>query len=540
MRRLVGCGVAMGVLGAAPGGAGAQLLVHESVDGLMAPAPPSPVVLRESPAVVLGPFVSRQINTDPATGFDLVNDAANESSIARSLTDPDAFIVGWRQFDSVFSNFRESGYAYTRDGGATWSGGLVLNDGTFGSDPVLVAGPDGEFYYNVLDGSLSTQIYRTFDNAASWDGPFPAGGGDKQWMAIDATDGPNRGTLYQYWSSAANVSVDGGETWSASSSCTRWGTMTVGPDGRCYAGGRSIVGVGVNAADPLGPPSITNLDPLPYSNPIAFSGIINPAGIEGQNNVAVNTAPGPHYNEVYALQSARQSTQPPSDAQDSTDVYFAYSTDLGDTFSDAVRVSDAEPGTSWQWFATVAVAPNGRIDAVWNDTRDDPGSDPVFNPTSSRLYASYSVDGGRTWAANFPVSPAFDHRLGYPNQNKMGDYITMVSDDVGAHVAYVATFTGGQDVYYLNIGGADCDANGVPDDMEIAAGEATDLDGDGVPDACACLADLNSDGVVNIDDVDAFVGAFLSGDPAADLNTDGTLNFDDIDLFVASFLLGCG
>ncbi len=52
-------------------------------------------------------------------------------------------------------------------------------------------------------------------------------------------------------------------------------------------------------------------------------------------------------------------------------------------------------------------------------------------------------------------------------------------------------------------------------------------------------ADLNGDGVLNLDDIDAFVAAFLAGDLAADLDGTGTLNLDDIDAFVAAFLAGC-
>ncbi len=55
-----------------------------------------------------------------------------------------------------------------------------------------------------------------------------------------------------------------------------------------------------------------------------------------------------------------------------------------------------------------------------------------------------------------------------------------------------------------------------------------------------CPADLDANGVLNFDDIDAFVAGFLGGDLLADLDGNGTLNFDDIDLFVNAFLAGCG
>ncbi|MEQ8770478.1 MAG: S8 family serine peptidase [Phycisphaerales bacterium] len=56
----------------------------------------------------------------------------------------------------------------------------------------------------------------------------------------------------------------------------------------------------------------------------------------------------------------------------------------------------------------------------------------------------------------------------------------------------------------------------------------------------ACFADLAEDDVLNFDDLDAFVTAFLAGDNHADFaEPRGVLNFDDLDFFVQSFLTGC-
>ena len=94
----------------------------------------------------------------------------------------------------------------------------------------------------------------------------------------------------------------------------------------------------------------------------------------------------------------------------------------------------------------MAVAPNGRIDMIWLDTRDAPEG--TF---FSELYYSFSDDQGTTWSENESISASFDPTIGYPQQNKMGDYIDMVSDDEGAHIARTNTINGGQDVYYTRI-----------------------------------------------------------------------------------------
>ncbi len=125
---------------------------------------------------------------------------------------------------------------------------------------------------------------------------------------------------------------------------------------------------------------------------------------------------------------------------------FARSTNGGQTFSAPRRINDDPVNhAKWHWFGTLSVAPNGRIDAVWLDTRN------AGNNTNSQLFYSYSLDGGNTWSLNVAISNSFNPFLGYPNQDKLGDYITIVSDNAGANVAYAATFNGEEDIYYVRI-----------------------------------------------------------------------------------------
>ncbi len=58
--------------------------------------------------------------------------------------------IGWRQFNTVTSNFRQAGYGYTTNGGQTWTFPGVIEPGVFRSDPVLDSDVDGNFYYNSL------------------------------------------------------------------------------------------------------------------------------------------------------------------------------------------------------------------------------------------------------------------------------------------------------------------------------------------------------------------------------------------------------
>ena len=178
-----------------------------------------------------------------------------------------------------------------------------------------------------------------------------------------------------------------------------------------------------------------------------FGGGINPAGLDGMLFLAIDHSGGSTNNNIYMLASVVPS------GRSTTDVMFVRSTDDGLTFSAPQKINDDPVNPSkWHWFGTFSVAPNGRLDAVWYDTRN------AANNTDSQLFYSWSTDAGVTWSANVAVSNPFNPFEGYPNQSKIGDYITIVSDDTGGNVAYAATFnfnpTLGQheeDVYYVRV-----------------------------------------------------------------------------------------
>jgi hypothetical protein len=88
--------------------------------------------------------------------------------------------------------------------------------------------------------------------------------------------------------------------------------------------------------------------------------------------------------------------------------------------------------------------------------------------------------------------------------------------------------------------GTDCNADGVQDLCEIAAG-AADTNADGVPDSCApaCAADFNNSGGVSVQDIFDFLAAYFGNDPAVDVNNSGTISVQDIFDFLAAYFSGC-
>ena len=413
----------------------------------------------QSPRMVsqFNAFTSFQVNVD-ATGHNITGDAANEPSITVDPTNGNKMTIGWRQFNSVASNFRQAGWGYTTNGGATWTFPGVLENNVFRSDPVLDSDNVGTFFYLSLLETFFDNMWRSLDGGMSWTNIAPAKGGDKQWFTIDNTSSIGHGFQYQHWSSSGNNfggrqftrSIDGGVTWLNPVNIPNspsWGTPDVNTDGTLYIGGVNL-GTGqiwcersTNAKDSAATPTFDQSTKVNLGGDIAISEPINPEGLVGQVFLAVDRSGTSTNNNVYMMASVL-----PTGSSNGSDVMFVRSTDGGVTFSAPLRVNDDPINHSkWHWFGTISVAPNGRIDSVWLDTRN------AANNTDSQLFYSYSTDAGMTWAPNVAVSSSFNPFLGYPNQSKLGDYLTIVSDNTGGNVAYAATFNGEEDVYYVRV-----------------------------------------------------------------------------------------
>ncbi len=407
-------------------------------------------------------FTSYQVNVD-INGNDIRGDAANEPSIAVNPLNPNQIAIGWRQFNSIGSDFRQAGRSYSDDGGITWNYQEVFEPGVFRSDPVLESDADGTFYYQslkVVNNIFNVDQWMSVNGGRTWTNKLNAYGGDKSWFAIDKTNGPGRGNIYAAWNVAGNSYapstynnlIYGSNTFTYPVTIPRnpiFGTVDFGNDQNFYVIG--IEGYGqsyrtlylAKSANPENPaPTFHQTTKVDMGGPVRIGGIVNEVGLDGQLNVNLDKSNRASENNVYVLGSINS-----ADPDDPLDIMFVRSTDGGLTFSEPRRINTDESG-NWQWLGTMSVAPNGRIDVIWNDTRNRDGS--VGNIATSSLYYTYSYDAGMTFAQEQGISPYFNHLLGYPVQRKMGDYIDMESDNLGAHIAYTATFNGGQDVYYLN------------------------------------------------------------------------------------------
>ncbi len=125
------------------------------------------------------------------------------------------------------------------------------------------------------------------------------------------------------------------------------------------------------------------------------------------------------------------------------DVFLRRSGDQGRSWSPPLRVNDDPPrDRRTQYLPKVSVAPDGRVDVIYYDRRDDPAD--VFNDVS---YTS-SHDKGRTFSpARHLNSQRFDSRVGAhylipyfaPGMVEFGGHLGLVSADKRALAAWTDT-----------------------------------------------------------------------------------------------------
>src|SRR4029077_3842415 len=283
----------------------------------MPPGPPRKI--ETSPRMIsqFGVFTSHQANVD-ASGNNILGDAANEPAIAVDPTDGNNMTIGWRQFDSINSDFRQGGWGYTTDGGVTWTFPGVLEPGIFRSDPVMHADETGKFFYlSLLGDNFCDDVWRSTDGGQAWTQGGLGHGGDKEWFTIDKTGGPGHGFQYQFWSGffpcdtgEFNRSTDGGLTWMTPINVpndTDTGALDVDTNGNLFIGGSDFNGQFrcLRSSDAQnGNPTITfDQNTLVDLDGFLIQGGINGIGLCGQTFIAVDRSGGPTNNNIYMLAS---------------------------------------------------------------------------------------------------------------------------------------------------------------------------------------------------------------------------------------------
>jgi hypothetical protein len=156
-------------------------------------------------------------------------------------------------------------------------------------------------------------------------------------------------------------------------------------------------------------------------------------GIDAEPKLAWDTGPGRYHGRLYAVWTQ---AAPPN--KDDLNTMFAHSDDAGRTWTRPVRLSDSQTAGS-QFFQSIALDPaTGDIAAGWYDCRNAHGQrgPGCARPDSyTQFWATYSTDGGRTFAPDFRVSQGTSNATDTHSFFDYGDY-TQVA--FGSHLFYPA------------------------------------------------------------------------------------------------------
>ena len=144
--------------------------------------------------------------------------------------------------------------------------------------------------------------------------------------------------------------------------------------------------------------------------------------IDAEANLAWDRSGGSNTGRVYLVW-----TQETRNESDNTDIMLEHSDDAGGTWSPAVQLND-DRTTNSQYDPAIALdQASGDVAVSWYDTRNDLGSggsgdtDGIPND-DFQIWATYSTNGGTSWASNFRVSQGTSNAKDANSFFDVGDY----------------------------------------------------------------------------------------------------------------------
>jgi hypothetical protein len=210
-----------------------------------------------------------------------------------------------------------------------------------------------------------------------------------------------------------------------------YGDTSVGPDGQVMViyqdqtngqGGSRIY----TALDPdgMGPARFADPRFLARSRVGGFDYVpVQPhRSVDAEANLAWDRSGGPFDGRAYAIW-----TQEVKNESDDMDIMLQYSDDEGMTWSKPVRLND-DSGTNSQVNPAIALdQTSGSVAVSWYDARLDlgkggPGDTDGIPNDDVQIWATYSVDGGASFVANFPISQGTSNAAAAGSSFDFGDY----------------------------------------------------------------------------------------------------------------------
>ena len=338
-----------------------------------------------------------------------------------AITSDGRILVGWKEAESHSGPGRRVGFAYSLDGGITYTPNILMtrmDDNNFQSDPWLEADANDNVYFVWIEFNDIVNNYdpeglgvaKTTDGGETWGTPVNAADttyfDDKETACIDSD-----GNIYivwdhieidsdyieQSWDLRFTKSTDGGATFTPTTTpaepwipyihCTSNDSLYM-----TYVNGTSDTA-------PLSQIFFTRSDDQgdTWTPPI----LVNPSYISLNLLTVVRSDSS---QNVYVAYSAGLDTSPQYH-----EIYVIKSTDGGQTWDTPVQVND--DNTGMQRMVEMYITADDTIHMAWLDARLGEWN----------IYYSYSLDGGATFSEDERISD-----VGFPlTFTRPGDYFCL-------------------------------------------------------------------------------------------------------------------
>jgi hypothetical protein len=426
-----GSGPTGGIL---PGGSGTSGSTGSGSDTTGSTGTPVPRTLGAN-AITVGP----NIDINKQSGDQ------SEESIAVDPTNPNRVFAFSNDEATFFSGSIGMMAAYSTDGGLTWKP-RVLGSGSDGlptafSDPWTTWDNFGNLFISYLHSpnlnanpiqvdlvvALSTDggvtFHTVFQRTNIFDHPEITTGVGTVWVT------------YADNTSTSPIAVDGAPVTGLgqvgafkhfvvpNSTTENFGDVAVSPQGEVVVTFQSSLSNNTGLDTAFVSTNAKGLNGS-FGNPVAVATVLGafrsiPAqavrNVGATLSLAYDRSGGPHTGRLYLGYTSAVDT-----TTDNTNEFVVYSDNNGKTWSKRVKIND-DTGTNSQFFLHIAVdQTSGFVGAAWYDCRNSSSN------TTVETFASFSNDGGQTWAPNVqvaagPTDGVAVNSNGDPNQ--LGDYM---------------------------------------------------------------------------------------------------------------------
>src|SRR6476659_5188766 len=335
--------------------------------------------------------------------------------------------------------------AYSTDAGATWTRGTIAT-GVACCDGQAAWDTFGNLFLVYINAAVNQiNVILSTDGGATFSAPVTAGTGNVDQPSIAV----GNGSVWVDWNSGGSMVARGapvtglgawgpfGAQQSIPSASGSFGGIAVGPGpngGKVMVtyqsptGGQGPATIYVNTdVDGLGPGGFGARVTATTTNVGGFDFIPAQSGrsIDAEAGLVWDATGGPFNDRAYLIY-----TEEPVNESNDTEIYLRTSTDNGATWSAPVRVNDDPLGPIRSQFLPYITLDrtSGTVAAGWHDARNDngvPGSGGTnaIPNDDAEYYASYSTNGGVTWAANTRLSGGFSNAADAGAPVDYGDYV---------------------------------------------------------------------------------------------------------------------